>query len=206
MISLVLATAAAADTPGSAVTVACVMDETPQTVTPAKTRFTPGLDRHLHRGRIEPLHTCKACGWTGTVDDWTRPRSLTPAQRRAVQSLLSRSGALANEAARYRLAAEIAFASGAEPARVAHGYLMAAQVAGSRSAAHARLRRMARDHFLQAAGDDPLAAYAAAELSRQLGDRAPARVWFAVALGSAVPARLVRWSAQALAELAPAAR
>ncbi len=77
---------------------------------------------------------------------------------------------------------------------------MAARVAGSADPAFKTLRARARDVFETAPGSDPTSAYAAAELSRQLGDTSRARAGFMALLArKGMPATLVRWAESALA-------
>jgi hypothetical protein len=196
---------ALATTLGETRTVPCIIDGTPLTVRTAKTRLTPALDRRVLRGRIEPLVTCPSCGWSGLTDDLAgkriQPHEPTSDRRQSVHSWLVKAPVLTTDADRYERAATLHESLHPDEPH-GHRWLMAAQVAGPKHPRYQALRRRARDSLLAVDTVAPLDAYAAAEISRQLGDWDLARVWFAVVVSApGIADRYRRWSIESLEEL-----
>ncbi len=195
LLSLVFAVVAGATTFGETTTKSCVIDGTPLSFRTAKTRLVPAPDRHVGRGRIEPLVTCPTCRWVGVADDLTLPHRLTQNDRRRVHSWLKTLAAPVTEAQRYERAAAIAAQLG-DPGAAGHRYLMAAAHLKSTHPDFLRLRRAARDALLQVPDAN---AYVVGELSRQLGDRTLAATWLSIALGAPeTPDRVRAWALEGL--------
>ena len=189
-----LATSTTLDDP---VTFTCPVDQTGLNVRLAKTRLVPAMDAQLTRGRVGLTHECPRCHWVGHDSD-VRAAVRYPAKQRAlVAAWLGQQKPMVSASARHARSARIAAMTGS-PEEAAHRFLQAAAATTARAPGYEALRLEARDQFLKV--NTAVAAYAAAELTRQSGDRARAETLFSELLAREDASdRLKTWATAALA-------
>jgi len=183
-------------------TVQCPLDQTALVFRFPKTRFLPRMTRHLDEGVVGQTYACTRCGWVGLAHDLQRPVALSAVQRTRLLRYLSEVSVPKTVWERHERSAEIAAVIEATPMDVAHRYLQAAAAAGTQSPVYLRLRKAARDVFARISSQSVQAAYAAGELSRQLGEQAQARTHLSQVVQSNSEIGVMRtWAAQALRSL-----